>query len=64
MKANMGSIDRILRGIVGVVVIAVGFYYNSWWGALGLIPLLTALVSWCPVYVPCKLSTRNAQQTD
>ena len=63
MKANMGSVDRILRGVVGVVVIAIGFYYNSWWGALGLIPLFTALVSWCPMYVPFKISTRKAQQT-
>ena len=63
MKSNMGSVDRILRGIVGVVVIAVGFYYNSWWGALGLIPLLTALVSWCPMYVPFKISTRKVQKS-
>jgi hypothetical protein len=63
MKANMGSIDRILRGILGVIIIGVGFYYNSWWGAIGLIPLLTALTSWCPGYVPFKFSTRKAQQS-
>jgi hypothetical protein len=62
MKLNMGSWDRILRGIVGAVVIALGFYYNSWWGALGLIPLLTALVSWCPMYVPFGLSTKKTQK--
>lgn len=61
MKSNMGNIDRILRGVVGVVIIAVGFYYNSWWGVIGLIPLLTALTSWCPMYVPFKFSTRKAQ---
>jgi hypothetical protein len=63
MKINMGSVDRILRSIVGVVVIAVGFYYQSWWGALGLIPLLTALVSWCPMYIPFKITTKKAQQS-
>jgi len=63
MKLNMGSIDRILRGVVGVVIIAVGLYYNSWWGAIGLIPLLTALISWCPMYVPFKISTRKIQQS-
>ena len=61
MKSNMGGVDRILRGVVGVVIIAVGFYYNSWWGAVGLIPLLTALVSWCPMYVPFKLTTKKSQ---
>ena len=63
MKSNMGSVDRILRGIVGVVVIALGFYYQSWWGALGVIPLFTALVSWCPMYVPFKISTKKAQKS-
>jgi hypothetical protein len=63
MKSNMGSVDRILRGVVGVIIIAVGFYYNSWWGAVGLIPLLTALVSWCPMYVPFGLSTKKARQS-
>ena len=61
MKSNMGGVDRILRGVVGVVIIAVGIYYNSWWGAVGLIPLLTAVVSWCPMYVPFKLSTKKSQ---
>lgn len=63
MKTNMGNIDRILRGILGVVIIAVGFYYNSWWGAVGLIFLVTALSSWCPLYVPFKFSTRKARQS-
>ncbi|UCF65296.1 MAG: DUF2892 domain-containing protein [bacterium] len=63
MKNNMGSVDRILRGIAGVVVIAVGFYYQSWWGAFGLIFLLTALVSWCPLYIPFKISTKKARQS-
>ena len=62
MKTNMGNIDRILRGIVGVVVIGLGFYFNSWWGALGLIFLATALISWCPMYVPFGLSTKKTQK--
>ncbi|MCB0749816.1 MAG: DUF2892 domain-containing protein, partial [Ignavibacteriae bacterium] len=30
---------------------------NSWWGTIGLVLILTALISWCPAYVPFKLST-------
>jgi len=63
MKSNMGSVDRILRGIVGVVVIALGFNFQSWWGALGVIFLFTALVSWCPLYMPFKISTKKARQS-
>ena len=62
MKCNMGKADRILRAIVGVAVIAVGYYYQSWWGALGLIPLLTSVVSFCPLYLPFKLSTNKSEE--
>jgi Inner membrane protein YgaP-like, transmembrane domain len=59
MKCNMGKSDRIMRGVVGVVVIAIGAYFESWWGAIGVIPLFTAVVRWCPIYVPFKLSTEK-----
>lgn len=61
MKTNMGSPDRIIRGIIGIGVIAWGFSAGSWWGALGLIPLVTALVSWCPAYVPFGISSCRTQ---
>ena len=57
MKKNMGGLDRKVRGILGIVIIALGFYYNSWWGAIGVIPLLTSFISWCPLYVPFGLCT-------
>lgn len=62
MKVNMGKTDRLLRGIVGVVIIAAGFYYESWWGAIGLVPLLTAVISFCPAYVPMKMDTRKSDE--
>lgn len=61
MKLNMGSIDRVLRFIAGAVVMALGYYYESWWGAVGLIPFLTAFVGWCPAYVPFKFSTKKSE---
>ena len=61
MKLNMGSIDRVLRLIAGVVIMALGYYYESWWGAVGLIPFLTAFVGWCPAYVPFKFSTKKSE---
>lgn len=59
MKANVGGIDKILRVAAGIVVIAVGLYFKSWWGAVGLIPLITGLIDWCPLYVPFKWSTKR-----
>ena len=57
MKCNMGKGDRIFRGIVGIAVLAAGYYFESWWGLIGLIPFGTALVSFCPLYVPFGINT-------
>ncbi|MFQ5598885.1 MAG: DUF2892 domain-containing protein [Nitrospiria bacterium] len=41
MKCNVGKKDRTMRMIVGLAVIGLGLYLGAWWGAVGLIPLLT-----------------------
>ena len=50
MKDNVGILDRSIRFVLGGIIIAAGFYYQSWWGAVGLILLLTGFIAWCPVY--------------
>ncbi len=57
MKQNVGSVDRILRVIIGLVIIAAGLYFKNWWGAVGIVPLFTALIGWCPAYLPFGIST-------
>lgn len=47
----------IIRIILAVVIFALGFIYKSWWGLVGLIPLLTAIVRFCPAYWPFGIST-------
>ena len=47
---NVGSIDRAIRIADGIVIIGAGVYYQSWWGAIGAVPLLTGLIGWCPPY--------------
>jgi len=59
MKRNMGSADRVIRGILGVAILAAGYYYKNWFGLIGLIPLATAFISWCPAYLPFRFSTRR-----
>ena len=61
MTPNVGGLDRAFRIALGVVVIGLGIYFKSWWGAFGAIPLLTGLVRWCPVYLPFGTSTREAR---
>ena len=57
MKCNVGGTDRIIRIILGIVIILAGLYFNSWWGAVGLVPLLTGLFKFCPAYIPFGFST-------
>ena len=57
MKANVGSIDRLLRIIAGFAILGAGYYFKSWWGLVGLGPILTAVVRFCPAYPLFGLST-------
>lgn len=49
MEHNVCGMEKILRAVLGIGIIFAGLYYASWWGAIGLIPLLTAAVGYCPV---------------
>jgi len=60
MKANVGGIDRALRIVVGLGLLSLVFLLegsNRWFGLIGLVPLLTGLVSFCPLYPLLGIST-------
>jgi len=57
METNVGTIDRTLRLVAGVAIIAAGAYYQSWWGLVGLVPLFTGTTRWCPAYLPFGINT-------
>jgi hypothetical protein len=59
MKANMGGVDRIIRVVVGVVILALGLIFKSWWGLVGLVPIITGLLGVCLLYVPLHINTRK-----
>ena len=51
MKNNVGGIDKILRVVAGIVLIALAATnVIGVWGWIGVVPLLTGLVGWCPAY--------------
>jgi hypothetical protein len=60
MKSNMGKTDRIIRIIAGLAIGAAGIYFKSWWGLVGAVLLVTALIGWCPLYLPFHISTRKS----
>jgi len=57
MKANVGGVDRIVRIVAGLAIIGAGIAFKSWWGAIGVVPLATGLLRWCPAYLPFGLSS-------
>lgn len=57
MKPNIGFTDHIIRVILGAALLGAGYYFKSAWGFLGLVPILTAVVRFCPAYLPFGLNT-------
>jgi hypothetical protein len=57
MKCNVGKTDKMFRIILGVIIILAGVYFQSWWGAVGVVPIVTGFIRWCPAYVLFGLST-------
>jgi hypothetical protein len=57
MKKNIGKTDRTLRILFAIVTAAIGYYYQSWWGLLAFIPLITSYIGFCPLYNIIGIST-------
>jgi hypothetical protein len=62
MKPNVGKADMIVRIVLAVVIFALGYYFKSWWGLVGIVPLATAFVRWCPAYWPFGISTAKKEE--
>ena len=66
MTRNVGDIDKGLRIVAGLVLLALGWFGPlGWWGLIGLVPLATGLIGICPVYSllgmnTCPLNKRSA----
>lgn len=60
---NIGHVDKWVRVTGGIVIIAIGLYYQNWLGLLGLLPIVVAFVGWCPVYTLLGLNTCPADKT-
>ncbi len=60
MKANVGSADRIVRVVLGLALLSLLFVFDGnarWWGLMGIVPLVTAVFGFCPLYRVVGLST-------
>jgi len=53
MKANVGGVDKILRIVVGLGLLSLILILEGnarWWGLVGIVPLATGLINFCPLY--------------
>ena len=60
MNANVGSIDKAIRVLVGLGLLSLFYFLDGnarYLGLIGLVPLLTAVMSFCPIYTLLGLST-------
>lgn len=59
-KKNEATWDRVARIILGLAGIGIALAGISPWGWLGVVPLLTGSLGWCPIYVACNFKTNKA----
>jgi hypothetical protein len=59
MKKNIGTTDRTIRIVIGLFLIVLGIFGSKIWIIIGLLPLITGLLNYCPLYTLLGISTTN-----
>ena len=62
MKCNVGRTEQIIRIAIGMSIIIIGLYFRNWWGIIGLIPIITGLIRYCPISDILGISTCDAKK--
>ncbi len=65
MKKNIGQLDRMIRLVLGVVVLSSFFFIEGglkWISLLGVVLIFTATINFCPLYLPFGINTRKADK--
>ncbi len=58
MQPNIGNIERVIRIVAGLVVLSLAFVGpQSPWAYLGIVPVMTGIIGWCPPYAMLGIST-------
>lgn len=64
MIQNVGNAERVVRVAAGVAICAAGVYYQSLWGLVGLVPIATGALGYCPPYQLLGISTCKVKKPD
>lgn len=62
MQQNVGTIERAIRILLGLAILAWGLLLSnpiSWWGLIGIVPLATGLISYCPAWTLLGINTKK-----
>ncbi len=59
MKCNVGGMDRVVRIIVGLALVGFAVYSSQLWAYIGIIPLVTGAIGFCPIYPIFKFSSAS-----
>lgn len=62
MNSNVGGVDRVVRIAAGVALVAWAALGGPAWAWIGVVPLATGLIGWCPAYLPLGMSTCETKQ--
>ena len=65
MEVNVGGVDRTIRIILGIVILSLVFVLEGnarWWGLIGIVPIATGLLRWCPAYLPLGIKTCSTRR--
>ena len=57
MKTNVGGADKILRIVAGIALLAWAVFGGPVWAWIGIVPLATGLLGWCPAYTMLGINT-------
>lgn len=64
MKRNVGKTEAIVRVVIGLGIFGLGIVYQTWWGLLGFIPLITAGSGYCPVWAVLGIDTSSKGKSE
>ncbi|MGH4140614.1 YgaP family membrane protein [Clostridium sp.] len=62
MKCNVGKTDQTIRILIGILIVLIGLYFKSWWGIIGLVPIITGSIRYCPSYDILGISTCDVKK--
>ena len=66
MEQNIGGVDKALRIVIGLALLSLLFILEGnarWWGLIGIGPLLTTALGWCPAYTLIGVSTCKTKKS-